>query len=173
MFGAYFVGQILGGKHMDTRYCTALLVLALALGACSKPSPSSEPATTASPQALPTTAQPTAAAVLVNKVWVVAESAQVAKGSMRVFLADGTLVMADPGSSPAFGSWRYQDGKFTITEAGQTYATEIVELSPNSLHIRMHSPGQPVDIHFVPASQPTLTPVAVQPVPTGVDHETN
>lgn len=169
---------------MDTRYCTALLVLALAMGACSKPSPSAEPAAPAKQemaqetakmatqagkqadtQAQPASAQPTAA--LVNKVWVVAESAQVATGSMRVFLADGALVMAGPGGSPAFGSWHYQDGKFTLTEEGQTYATEILELSPNSLHIRIHNPGQAVEMRLVSAPQPALSPSAAQPVTTG------
>lgn len=158
---------------MSSRYCTAaLLVLALAMGACSKQSPSSDSAAPATPE---TTKQATSAdtktlhpttppaATLVNKVWVVAESPQVAIGSMRVFLSDGVLVMAGPGGTPAFGSWRYQDGKLTIIEDGQAYATEILELSPNSLHIRMHNPGQPVDMHFVPAPQPDLAPSATQP----------
>jgi hypothetical protein len=35
-----------------------------------------------------------ASAAFINRVWVVGESKQVAPGDLRVFLSDGTLVMA-------------------------------------------------------------------------------
>ena len=83
-----------------------------------------------------------------------AESQQVAPGELRVFLSEGTLVMASPHSTPSLGSWRYRDGHLTITEEGLEYDVEILELSEDAFRIRIHSPGEPVDIRFKPAGHP-------------------
>jgi len=96
-------------------------------------------------------ASPTAPVTFVNRVWVVAESGQVFLGDVRVFLSDGTLVMTSPHGTPAFGTWSDQDGRLTITEEGQKYPVDILELTQDTFRIRMHSPGEPVDIRFVPA----------------------
>ncbi len=99
-----------------------------------------------------------APASFVNRVWVVAESKQVAPGELRAFLSEGTLVMASPHGTPALGAWSYHDGNLTITEEGREYKVDILELNENAFQIRMHSPGEPVDIRFVPADQaPALT----------------
>jgi len=90
----------------------------------------------------------------VNRVWEVAESQQVAAGDLRVFLSDGTLVMASSHATPAFGSWRYADGRLTIIEEGREYPTDILELDQDRFRIRMHGPGDPVEIRFAPAKQP-------------------
>ena len=99
-------------------------------------------------------APPSAPASFVNRVWVVAESPQVAQGELRVFLSGGTLVMTSPHATPAFGTWSYKDGSLKITEEGQEYAVEILELTRDSFRIRIHSPGEPVVIRFAPAEQP-------------------
>ena len=70
-----------------------------------------------------------------------------------MFLSDGTLVMASPHARPAFGRWRYGNGRLTITEEGQDYPVDILSLSENAFRIRMHSPGDPVEILFKPAEQ--------------------
>jgi len=87
----------------------------------------------------------------VNRVWVVAESEQVAQGELRVFLSEGTLVMASPHATPAFGAWTYEDGRLKITEESREYEVDILELTRDSFHIRMHSPGEPVVIRLAPA----------------------
>lgn len=92
----------------------------------------------------------------INRVWEVSESDQVARGSLRVFLSDGTLVMASSHATPALGTWRYQDGHLTITEEGQQYKVDILSLSRNTFRIRIHSPGEPVVIRFAPAAQHAL-----------------
>ena len=117
---------------------------ALILSACSasEPPPPDSSTTTTAGAATPS---------FVNKVWVVAESKDVAVGELRVFLSDGTLVMTSPHATPAFGQWRYTDGNLTITEEGLDYRTEILELSENAFRIRMFSPGEPVEILFAPA----------------------
>jgi hypothetical protein len=96
---------------------------------------------------------PAAPASFVNRVWVVAESQQVAQGELRVFLSEGTLVMASSHGTPAFGTWSYKDGSLKITEEGHEYAVDILELTRDSFRIRIHSPGEPVVIRFAPAEQ--------------------
>lgn len=99
------------------------------------------------------TAEVDAPAVFVNRVWVVAESKHVAPGSLRVFLAEGTLVMASPYDRPALGRWQYEDESLTITEEGLDYDVEILELNEYAFRIRIHSPGEPVEILFEPAER--------------------
>lgn len=94
----------------------------------------------------------------VNRVWRVAESPQVQEGSLRVFLSDGTLLMADPHAEPALGTWAMDGGELTITEEGLTYPVEIVELSEQVFRIRIRSPGEPVDIRFEPATKEDSPP---------------
>jgi hypothetical protein len=98
---------------------------------------------------------PAAPASFVNRVWVVAESPQVAQGELRVFLSEGTLVMASPHGTPAFGTWSYKGGSLKITEESQEYAVDILELTRDSFRIQMHSPGEPVVIRLAPAEQPS------------------
>jgi heat shock protein HslJ/uncharacterized membrane protein len=140
---------------MKARVVPAIAASILALVACGKkaepPPPAAEPAP--APEAAAPAAEPTEAASFIGRTWVVAESKQVAKGSLRVFLPDGTLAMSDPGATPAFGNWRYADGRLTIVEEGREYPTEILELSDRAFRIRMHGPGEPVEIRFTPASQ--------------------
>ncbi len=126
-----------------------VLVSLLALAACQRPGTSK---TAPAPAAKPA---PTAmaAASFINKVWAVAESKQVETGSMRVFLSDGTLVMTSPHATPAFGRWSQDDGGLKITEEGLTYDADILELTKDVFRIRMHSPGEPLDIRFEPATQ--------------------
>jgi hypothetical protein len=97
---------------------------------------------------------PVAAPSFVNRVWTVAESQQVVPGELRVFLSEGTLVMASPHAKPALGSWRGQDGRLTITEEGLEYQVDILELTDDAFRIRIHSPGELVEILFRPAGSP-------------------
>lgn len=98
-------------------------------------------------------ARPAEQVSFVSKVWQVADSEQVAIGSLRVFLPDGTLVMTSPRSTPAFGAWRIDGGRLTITEEGRDYPTDILALGEHAFRIRMNSPGEPVEILFEPAQQ--------------------
>ena len=151
---------------MATRTFAMLVVSLLAFVACeraddsqSASTPAAEP-TPAAPRA-PTEADPS----FVNKVWAVAESEQAELGSLRVFLSDGTLVMASPHAKPAFGTWRYDGGRLTMTEEGLDYPVDILALSERAFWIRIHSPGEPVEILFAPAEQ--ILPDAVQSAKQG------
>ncbi len=138
-----------------------LAVSLLALVACDRSEPPKPaPAPAAEPAPIARSAPANAAPSFVNKVWQVAESQQVAPGSTRAFLADGTLVMASPHEKPAFGAWRYEDGRLTITEEGQDYPTDILALSENEFRIRMLSPGEPVEMLLKLAEQPPMSAIA-------------
>lgn len=141
---------------MSRRSVAALAALLLVFGGCGK-EPAPPPATTGPAVAPPPEAR---TASFVNRVWESAEPSQLEPGALRVFLADGTLVMTSPSATPAFGSWRYADGKLTIVEEGLEYPAEILELGEDRFRIRMQSPGEPVDVRFVPASQPRLEALA-------------
>lgn len=138
---------------MSARVFGILVVAWLAAVGCSSRDSSRE----GSDRAITEEVSTVAAASFINRVWVVAESQQVAPGELRVFLSEGTLVMASPHGTPALGRWRHRDGRLTITEEGLSYDVEILELSQNAFRIRIHSPGEPVDIRFEPAGQPVVT----------------
>lgn len=121
----------------------------LALVACSKTEPA---APGADPAAEASAVQPS----FINKVWSVAESPQVELGSLRIFLSDGTLVMASPNSTPAFGRWTYDGKRLAITEESLEYQVDILALSESEFRIRIHNPGDPVEIRFEPAKQTVI-----------------
>ena len=95
---------------------------------------------------------------LQNRVWVVERSNAVAKGSARIFLWDGTLVMTGPGSEPAFGRWTFERGRLRIVEQGFAYETEILECAGDRLRLRMLSPGEPVMLEMRDARPPEILP---------------
>lgn len=142
---------------MDARTLATIVVSVLALAACER-SDKSQSASTPAAESAPVAkhAPAEAAPSFVNRVWEVAESDQVAPGSTRVFLPDGTLVMTAPQGTPAFGAWRYDDGRLTIVEEGREYPTDILALSESAFRIRMHSPGEPVEILFAPGKSMPL-----------------
>lgn len=139
---------------MAIRSLALLVVSMLALVACGqsdKPKPAPTPTVEPAPIVAPAPAESKSS--FVNTVWAVAESKQVMPGDLRVFLSDGTLVMTSPNATPAFGSWRYENGQLTIVEEGLEYPTEILELNDRLFRIRMRSRGEPVEILFAPADQ--------------------
>lgn len=142
---------------------TAMITALLAVSGCSprdsSPAVSSEATGKEVPEATP--------ASFINRVWVVAESKQVASGEFRAFLSEGTLVMASPHSTPALGTWNWQDGRLTITEEGLKYDVDILELTENTFRIRIRSPGEPVEIRFEPAEALPLSTNPQQPPERG------
>ena len=142
---------------MDVRLVALIAVTTCALAACerSETPPPAAPAAPPAPTQAPPEPAPTEASVsFVNRVWVVAESKQVERGALRVFLSDGTLVMTSRNSKPAFGQWRAEGGRLTITEESRNYPVDILALSERAFRIRINGPGEPVEILFAPAPQP-------------------
>lgn len=146
---------------MATRTLALLVVALLALVACDRSDESkSAPAPAAAPAPVAAEAPAESKPSFVNRVWAVAESRQVAAGDLRVFLSDGTLVMTSSHATPAFGTWRTNGDRLTIIEEGLEYPTDILELNERAFRIRMHSPGEPVEILFAPAE--SIAPDSVQ-----------
>ncbi|WP_137887035.1 hypothetical protein [Pseudomonas sp. 2FE] len=90
----------------------------------------------------------------INQVWRVSESSTVARGMLYVFLSDGTLVLASANSKPAFGTWQTAGAGLTLIEEGRPYKVEVLNLSRDEFRLRIHNPGQPVEITLVPAEHP-------------------
>ena len=125
------------------RYHLCGLVLACLATNCSEPKPPPERATehgTSAPSGF------------VDQVWKVSESTSVAPGTLYVFQSDGKLLVTSPGSAPAVGSWKMENGALTMIEEGLSYPTDILESGPNVLRLRSHNPGEPVEITLVPAA---------------------
>jgi hypothetical protein len=135
---------------MDMRLMKTAFVASLLVAGCSAPD-SRPPGADRTEQRDEATKPP---ASFVNRVWAVAESEQVAVGELRVFLAEGTLVMASSHGTPAFGAWRYDNGQLTITEESIDYPVDILELDERTFKIRIRGPGEPIVIRFEPAEQP-------------------
>ena len=154
-----------------------LLGAAVLLSACN-PSPPAAPADTTAtaaseapaiaapapaPTPAPAPATPAAAfskADFADKVWKVSAASGAQVGSTYVFLADGTLVVDSDNSTPMYGSWAYDGGKLTMTEEGQAYPTDILQLDASTFQIRSHNPGGFVDMTLVPAPGVPLPPAS-------------
>jgi hypothetical protein len=115
----------------------ALLLLFLPLVAC-------QPATTV----------PSIPGGFVNKVWRVSQSSAVARGTLYVFLEEGTLVVASRTGKPALGAWTLKEGVLTMVEDSSPYRTDILSLTEAEFRIRSNNPGKPVEITLVPAANP-------------------
>lgn len=154
-----------------------LLGAAVLLSACN-PSPPAAPADTTAtaaseapaiaapapvPTPVPVPAAPAAAfstADFADKVWKVSAASGSQIGSTYVFLADGTLVVDSDNSTPMYGSWAYDGGKLTMTEEGQAYPTDILQLDAGTFQIRSHNPGGFVDMTLVPVPGVPLPPAS-------------
>ncbi|HVR81047.1 MAG TPA: hypothetical protein VHF02_03005 [Luteimonas sp.] len=147
------------------------------LSACSANTPPSAPAAPATPSEAPAPTAPSpeatatpapmppsdatppadnATPAFVDKVWRVEGPSAVEPGTTYAFLSSRSLVIDAPHGTPMTGSWRYADGKLTMTEEGIAYLTDIVSLDANHFTIRSHNPGGTVEIAMVAATDVPL-----------------
>lgn len=103
-----------------------------------------------------TDAAASAPAGFVNRVWSVRTSTSVEPGTMYAFVSDGTLLITSINGTPALGQWTPAGEGFTMIEEGISYKVDILSLTPDELRIRIHNPGEPVEIVFAPAPTPPL-----------------
>ena len=122
------------------------LLMVVVIGCAPKPAGEAQapPATSAAPAA---TVEPT----FVNRVWRVEKSAQIPAGPLYTFFSDGVLVITSPGNKPLVGAWARTDSGLTMTEDGITRPVDVVELTAERFHVRIHGGGEPVEIEFAPA----------------------
>src|SRR6185503_9542832 len=133
-------------NSMKAAVATATLGLALAGCTGTKTTPEPSRSTAAAPTPAPATP-----VTFVNTVWQVAESNAVAPGQLYVFLSEGTLVIASKTGKPSLGTWSNAEGNLTMVEEGIPYQVEQLDLSRDAFRIRIHNPGEPVEIRFVRA----------------------
>jgi len=110
----------------------------------------------AAPQKAPPAArEPARLASFINKVWRVEASPTIQKGQLYVFLSEGTLVIAASNGTPSLNTWRYEKGQLTMVEA-VPYKVDILELTADTFRVRIHNPGEPVEMTLVPADDVPL-----------------
>ena len=96
-------------------------------------------------------ATPEPAPSFVNRVWQVDSSTSVARGTLYVFLSEGTLIVTSANGTPMVGAWALRNDSLTMVEEGIAYPTDILHLDAQHFRIRSHNPGEPVHITLVPA----------------------
>lgn len=135
------------------------MCVALGLAACQK---SSAPVESAVPTEAPVSAEavqsvepvpppeaaPAAAPSFINKVWRVKDASSIPGGGLYVFVSDGTMLITSPNSKPALGAWNQNDGQLTWIEEGRPYKVDVLSIDAMQFHVRVNSPGDPVDILF-------------------------
>lgn len=90
------------------------------------------------------------AASFIGRTWVVIASTAVASGTLYRFEPDGRLVITSPGSLTATGEWRLKGTEMEWVEESQTYRVELLSQTADALQVRVHSPGEPLDISMKP-----------------------
>lgn len=119
-----------------------ILTASLLLSACSRQTVPLTPGSNGSEDFSPS---------FVNTVWRVSLSTSVEPGTLYVFLSEGTLLITSSHSKPALGTWKYENAVLTMVEEGIPYKADIVKLSKDEFKIRIHNPGEPVEMTLIPA----------------------
>jgi hypothetical protein len=88
----------------------------------------------------------------VDTEWQVSASPTVEVGSTYTFRADGTLLLTSPHGAPATGSWRREGEGLVVVEEGIEYPAEIVALTSDRFELRIHGPGDAVELTLVPVT---------------------
>jgi hypothetical protein len=126
-----------------------LIIAALLLApACSG---TAEPPRAAAAVPVAARAEPAQTPTFINRVWRVSESSSVARGTLYVFLSDGTLLITSEQSKPMVGTWKHDGGILTMVEESIPYKVDILNLSAEEFRIRSNNPGGAVELRLVPA----------------------
>lgn len=83
-----------------------------------------------------------------NKKWIVKHSNSIATGQTYEFMPNGVLVINAPQQKQALGRWSYKDKKLVMIEENISYSVDILALTDKTFKIKMHNPGEPVEIEF-------------------------
>lgn len=90
----------------------------------------------------------------IDTVWRVSDSPGVARGTLYVFLSDGTLVITSRNSKPMLGTWKGIGYSLTMVEDGIEYPTEVMSLTKDEFKIASKNPGGRLEITMVRADDP-------------------
>ena len=113
------------------------------------------PSTPAPPTSKPGAVAPADTAVpeFANRVWKVAKGSAGDTGAFYVFLSDGSLLIASPHGTPSIGSWHYSGEVLTMVEEGLPHPATVLQATPDTLHVRIVSSGEPLEMTFVPGTR--------------------
>lgn len=136
-----------------------LAVAVLAIAACQKsPAPVESGVTAEAPAVADATPSveatpapevaPAPAPSFINKVWRVKDASSIPGGGLYVFVSDGTMLITSPNAKPALGAWQQNDGQLTWIEEARPYTVEVLSIDATQFHVRVNSPGDPIDILF-------------------------
>ncbi|HEX7878494.1 MAG TPA: hypothetical protein VF720_03745 [Candidatus Eisenbacteria bacterium] len=120
----------------------SLLVLVLSLAGCTAPAKKED-----SPHAQKS---PGAVADFRDRVWRVTESNGVEPGMTYIWKSDGTLAIASPHGTPAFGTWRRNGQRLIMVEEDIEYPVDILESTADHFRIVINNPGTPTELTMVP-----------------------
>jgi hypothetical protein len=132
-----------------------LLGAALVALACGTPQ-APTPAAVAPPAVVTPPAPPTS---FVNRVWRAVTANGAPRDELYVFLSGGTLVITSSTGTPMVGRWAHVGERVTMVEEGVEHTADILTLTADEFRIRSYNPGEPVELHFVPADAAPRAPV--------------
>jgi hypothetical protein len=94
----------------------------------------------------------------VGRVWL-STDASAAPGTLRIFLADGTLVMDSCWETYRLARWRQiDDRRIEWTEDTARIEAQIIQLSRERLQLRLQLRGEVREETYRPAPVPTVCP---------------
>lgn len=104
----------------------------------------------------------TTAPGLVNRLWQKTDSDSGVPSEVRIFLADGTLVVDDSWETHHLSAWKLVGAdQLTWNEDGKDISARIAQLTDDRLTLVFDRRGKPVEVHYTAA--PLGTPCAELP----------
>ncbi|MGP9800811.1 hypothetical protein [Rheinheimera sp. NSM] len=89
---------------------------------------------------------------LANRVWL-QTSKEAEPGALRIFLANGTMLLASDVASPAIEQWLCTQGRLYLIEQGIRYSADILQLTETVLTLQLEHPAGSTVLSFVAADQ--------------------
>src|SRR5262249_21530198 len=94
----------------------------------------------------------TAVPEFANRVWKVAKGSAGDTGAFYVFLSDGSMLIASRRRTPSLGTRHYSGDGLTMGEERFPHPATVLQATPDTLHVRIVSSGEPLEMTFVPGT---------------------
>ena len=135
-------------------------IVLIGVAACSQRKGLADPPARTEATEVTAPAPPTTTSRLINKVWSVTAPPERAPGSLYIFVADGTLMMASCVETYRLATWQSQgDDRFLVTEDPTTsYVVRVIDQGERDLRLRLELVGEYVDLELRAADAPIVCP---------------
>ncbi len=108
--------------------------------------------------AMPGSGNKGTAALLENRVWI-DQDPEAAKGTLRAFLTDGTLVMTSCVETYRLAPWRWVDGATLVWEEdGRNLRAEVALVEKESLALVIDVGDETITRRYKAARSPVVCP---------------